>query len=67
MQDKIQSPNERLAEATAKELVKTGLLKEIREEDATRLLTTSRVAASQWRIWAEDFAKEEAQNETATA
>ena len=66
MPENVQSPNDRLAEAVVESLVDSGLLKTARQVDAMRLLTTSRVAASQWRIWAEDFAKEEAKNETET-
>lgn len=66
MDDRSTSPNDRLADQVLTALQKADLLKPGRSSHASKMLKASKVSASDWRLWAEDYAKEEVKDDSHT-
>jgi hypothetical protein len=54
-----QSPNTELSDEVIKVLLQRKLLHHRRESEVRAALVSGKVRAEDWRVWAEDFAKEE--------
>lgn len=52
-------PNEQLSTEVVNELIKAGLIKPARVEQVRAALSNGKCRASDWKIWAEDYTREE--------
>lgn len=57
-----QTPNDALADKIVSSLIEKGLLKKNREAEVRKSIITGKAKAEDWRVWAEDFMREEAGN-----
>lgn len=61
-------PNDELADDVIRVLLKKKLIQDKRKDELRTALTSGNARAEDWRIWAEDFAREETkdgENDTA--
>ena len=66
MVEKAESPNEELAEQIVDSLVSKRLIEEHRVPTLMAKLKNGPCSASDWRVWAEDFAKPGVDDDEAT-
>jgi len=56
------SPNDELADKVIQALVQKKLIQDRRKEEVRSALTSGRARPEDWRVWAEDYTREEAKD-----